>query len=143
MIDRNFCHTIISAQKKMLTLLSIIYLIPYCDSGAIQLDPSNIDGIVQNNDLVIINFYADWCRYNSNCIIIEMHKPWNALLCICMLKYKRTWPMQQSIEAHTYRHHPSVHCSTGVHLMHFTSTFTKVKEFVSSTETLSEKIFII
>ena len=70
MIDRNFCHTIISAQKKMLTLLSIIYLIPYCDSGAIQLDPSNIDGIVQNNDLVIINFYADWCRYNSNGIII-------------------------------------------------------------------------
>jgi len=49
----------------MLTLLSIIYLIPYCDSGAIQLDPSNIDGIVQNNDLVIINFYADWCRFSN------------------------------------------------------------------------------
>ena len=36
-----------------------------CDSGAIQLDPSNIDGVLQNNELVFINFYADWCRFSN------------------------------------------------------------------------------
>ena len=33
-----------------------------CDSGAVQINPSNIDQILQENDLVMINFYADWCR---------------------------------------------------------------------------------
>ena len=40
-------------------------LLPCCDSGAIQLDPNNIDGVIENNDLVLINFYADWCRFSN------------------------------------------------------------------------------
>lgn len=35
------------------------------DSGAVQLDSSNIDGILENNDFVFINFYADWCRFSN------------------------------------------------------------------------------
>jgi len=45
-------------------LLSSI-LIPSCNSGAVQLDSDNIDGILENNDLVLINFYADWCRFSN------------------------------------------------------------------------------
>ena len=45
-------------------LLLITYF-ALCDSGAIQLDNNNIDGVIQNNDLVFINFYADWCRFSN------------------------------------------------------------------------------
>ena len=45
-------------------LLLLTYL-GLCDSGAIQLDSTNIDNIIQNNDLVFINFYADWCRFSN------------------------------------------------------------------------------
>ena len=41
------------------------WFIHTCDSGAIQLDPGNIDGIIENNDLVLVNFYADWCRFSN------------------------------------------------------------------------------
>ena len=40
-------------------------LLGSCDSGAIQLEPGNIDNIVQSNDLVFVNFYADWCRFSN------------------------------------------------------------------------------
>ncbi|KAB7503072.1 Endoplasmic reticulum resident protein 44 [Armadillidium nasatum] len=30
-----------------------------------QLDSSNFDKIIGNNDLVFINFYADWCRFSN------------------------------------------------------------------------------
>jgi len=46
----------------LLVLLS--YLRP-ADSGAVQLDSSNIDGILENNEFVFINFYADWCRFSN------------------------------------------------------------------------------
>eukprot|EP00092_Neocalanus_flemingeri_P054526 GFUD01064224.1.p1 GENE.GFUD01064224.1~~GFUD01064224.1.p1 ORF type:complete len:442 (-),score=125.02 GFUD01064224.1:1556-2881(-) len=36
-----------------------------CDSGAVQIDSSNIDGILENNEFVFINFYADWCRFSN------------------------------------------------------------------------------
>ena len=45
--------------------LLLLWVLDTCDSGAIQLDPGNIDGIVENNDLVLINFYADWCRFSN------------------------------------------------------------------------------
>jgi len=48
-----------------LSILPLLYLFNSCDSGAIQLDPNNIDGIIQNNDLVLVNFYADWCRFSQ------------------------------------------------------------------------------
>ena len=46
-------------------ILLLLWILDTCDSGAIQLDPGNIDGIVENNDLVLINFYADWCRFSN------------------------------------------------------------------------------
>ena len=48
-----------------LTGLLLITYLALCDSGAIQLDNNNIDGVIQNNDLVFINFYADWCRFSN------------------------------------------------------------------------------
>ena len=69
----------------MSLLLAILasLLVPSCNSGAVQLDNNNIDGmffspnsphpshahtfsgILENNDLVLINFYADWCRFSN------------------------------------------------------------------------------
>jgi len=46
-------------------LLLCCLLIPSCNSGAVQLTADNIDGILENNDLVLINFYADWCRFSN------------------------------------------------------------------------------
>ena len=48
-----------------LSILPLLFLFKFCDSGAIQLDPSNIDGVIENNDLVLVNFYADWCRFSQ------------------------------------------------------------------------------
>ena len=45
--------------------LLLLWVLDTCDSGAIQLDPGNIDGIIENNDLVLVNFYADWCRFSN------------------------------------------------------------------------------
>lgn len=36
-----------------------------CDSGAVQLDSSNIDTVLANYEFVFINFYADWCRFSN------------------------------------------------------------------------------
>ena len=49
----------------LLLLLLLLSYLGHCDSGAVQLDSSNIDGIIQNNKLVLINFYADWCRFSN------------------------------------------------------------------------------
>jgi len=40
-------------------------LIHESDSGAVQLDNSNIDQILADNEFVFINFYADWCRFSN------------------------------------------------------------------------------
>jgi len=40
-------------------------LIPHIDSGAVQLDPSNIDTMISNNEFLFLNFYADWCRFSQ------------------------------------------------------------------------------
>jgi len=48
-----------------LGFLLCLNLVPFCNSGAVQLDQNNIDGILANNDLVLINFYADWCRFSN------------------------------------------------------------------------------
>jgi len=47
----------------LLSFLHIFY--NPINSGAIQLDPSNIDSILAQNEFVFINFYADWCRFSN------------------------------------------------------------------------------
>lgn len=37
----------------------------YVDSGAVQLTSSNFDTVLAQNELVVINFYADWCRFSN------------------------------------------------------------------------------
>ena len=46
----------------LILLLSHLNL---CDSGAVQLDTSNIDKVLEDYDFVFINFYADWCRFSN------------------------------------------------------------------------------
>lgn len=48
------------------TLFTIFYVfyIP-TDSGAVQLTSSNLDMTLASNELVFINFYAEWCRFNN------------------------------------------------------------------------------
>jgi len=46
-------------------LLGILFLVPSIDSGAVQLDPDNIDMTIASNKFVFINFYADWCRFSQ------------------------------------------------------------------------------
>ncbi|CAL1297938.1 unnamed protein product, partial [Larinioides sclopetarius] len=46
----------------------ILYLIPYfqvSDAKGVALTESNFDQHVANNDLVFLNFYADWCRFSQ------------------------------------------------------------------------------
>lgn len=35
------------------------------NSGAVQLDAKNIDSTLADNEFVMINFYADWCRFSN------------------------------------------------------------------------------
>ncbi|XP_050503217.1 endoplasmic reticulum resident protein 44-like [Diabrotica virgifera virgifera] len=46
-------------------LTAIIYLIEPTDSGAVQLTEQNLDNVLASNELVFINFYADWCRFSN------------------------------------------------------------------------------
>jgi len=46
-------------------LFFLLVLVPLSDSGAVVLNSENIDSVLENNDLVLINFYADWCRFSN------------------------------------------------------------------------------
>ena len=35
------------------------------NSGAVQLDPKNIDDVLEKYEFVFLNFYADWCRFSN------------------------------------------------------------------------------
>ncbi|KAL4714122.1 hypothetical protein ACJJTC_008476 [Scirpophaga incertulas] len=35
------------------------------DSGAVQITQSNLDMFLASNEIVFINFYAEWCRYSN------------------------------------------------------------------------------
>ena len=50
----------------LLLLLGLLLgLLGLCDSGALQLDSNNIEAVLEDNKLVFINFYADWCRFSN------------------------------------------------------------------------------
>lgn len=44
-------------------LLSYIYKVSY--SSSVQLKQDNINDILHHNELVLVNFYADWCRFSN------------------------------------------------------------------------------
>jgi endoplasmic reticulum resident protein 44 len=54
-----------SAAYPAVCLLVFFSLLGGGDSGAVQLDASNIDAILEHNEFVFINFYADWCRFSN------------------------------------------------------------------------------
>lgn len=45
-------------------LISCIFYNP-TDSGAVQLTQQNLDMTLASNELVFINFYAEWCRFSN------------------------------------------------------------------------------
>ncbi|XP_031632132.1 endoplasmic reticulum resident protein 44 [Contarinia nasturtii] len=48
----------------LLLLVGYVFYNP-ADSGAVQLKNDNIDMTLASNELVFINFYADWCRFSN------------------------------------------------------------------------------
>jgi endoplasmic reticulum resident protein 44 len=46
-------------------LFFIFYYFSYVNGGAIQLTSSNIDSVLSSNEVVFINFYANWCRFSQ------------------------------------------------------------------------------
>lgn len=48
----------------LVLLLGYVFYNP-ADSGAVQLKNDNIDMTLASNELVFINFYADWCRFSN------------------------------------------------------------------------------
>jgi hypothetical protein len=55
-------HNFVPLAPLLVLLASLISL---SDSGAVQLDPSNIDTVLASYEFVFINFYADWCRFSN------------------------------------------------------------------------------
>ncbi|XP_045127399.1 endoplasmic reticulum resident protein 44-like [Portunus trituberculatus] len=49
----------------ILSFLTLLLQFTQSHGGALQLDKGNFDSIIGNNELVFINFYADWCRFSN------------------------------------------------------------------------------
>lgn len=62
----NVCWSLRSIKFTLLLHLLVCYFFYNpTDSGAVQLSQSNLDTILASNELVFINFYADWCRFSN------------------------------------------------------------------------------
>jgi len=46
-------------------IIFVLYNVCYVWSGAIQITSNNIDSILSSNEVVFINFYANWCRFSQ------------------------------------------------------------------------------
>ncbi|VDK46051.1 unnamed protein product [Cylicostephanus goldi] len=46
------------------TLLGLA-AVQFVSANVVQLDSSNFDTIMQSNDVVFVNFYAEWCRFSQ------------------------------------------------------------------------------
>jgi len=47
------------------TVLFFLRLFHHVNSGALPLNADNFDTVLANTELVLINFYADWCRFSN------------------------------------------------------------------------------
>ncbi|XP_077291398.1 endoplasmic reticulum protein 44 [Arctopsyche grandis] len=56
-----------AAAHRALVACALIFHLFYnpTDSGAVQLTQSNLDMTLASNELVFINFYAEWCRFSN------------------------------------------------------------------------------
>lgn len=55
-----------SAKSAIFSYLMVVYLFYNpTDSGAVQLTSENLDMTLASNELVFINFYAEWCRFSN------------------------------------------------------------------------------
>lgn len=55
-----------SAKLVIFSYLMVVYLFYNpTDSGAVQLSSENLDMTLASNELVFINFYAEWCRFSN------------------------------------------------------------------------------
>ncbi|XP_058828840.1 endoplasmic reticulum resident protein 44 [Topomyia yanbarensis] len=55
-----------SAKLVIFSYLMVVYLFYNpTDSGAVQLTNENLDMTLASNELVFINFYAEWCRFSN------------------------------------------------------------------------------
>lgn len=55
-----------SAKLTIFSYLMVAYLFYNpTDSGAVQLNGENLDMTLASNELVFINFYAEWCRFSN------------------------------------------------------------------------------
>nr|XP_009860646.1 endoplasmic reticulum resident protein 44 [Ciona intestinalis]XP_018670204.1 endoplasmic reticulum resident protein 44 [Ciona intestinalis] len=52
--------------KKLLSsFIYFIVLITQCSCEVLQLDSTNLESTLANNQVVFVNFYADWCRFSQ------------------------------------------------------------------------------
>ncbi|KAJ8971822.1 hypothetical protein NQ317_002939 [Molorchus minor] len=59
-------HSLISFKATLFSIFMITCLFYNpTDSGAVQLTQQNIDTTLASNELVFLNFYADWCRFSG------------------------------------------------------------------------------
>jgi endoplasmic reticulum resident protein 44 len=47
------------------SLLILTFLIEKVRSGAIQITSSSMDQLLENNELLFVNYYANWCRFSQ------------------------------------------------------------------------------
>lgn len=56
--------------RMLSNIFKLIFLISLCSiervqSGAIQISKSNMDDLLEHNELVFVNYYANWCRFSQ------------------------------------------------------------------------------
>lgn len=63
-----FSNTLNFLNYKFITCILILVCHSFynpTDSGAVKITHSNLDMVLASNELVFINFYADWCRFSN------------------------------------------------------------------------------
>lgn len=53
-------------KSNFLLLIQICFFCGFIHADVLQMDESNFDGALNQHELVIVNFYADWCRFSQH-----------------------------------------------------------------------------